>query len=52
MISQGAIGVYAVDYSNGWHLNNGKWSYFDNGTLRTSWFKDKMENGIILIVME
>ena len=41
MISQGAIGVYAVDYSNGWHLNNGKWSYFDNGTLRTSWFKDK-----------
>lgn len=41
--------VYAADsvqtkktnYSDGWHCDDGKWIYVKDGSVKTSWFKDK-----------
>lgn len=33
--------VHAVNYSDGWHCDNGKWTYIKDGIAKTSWFEDK-----------
>ena len=44
-----ASNVYAAEstqknknyYSDGWHCDDGKWSFVKDGSLKTSWFKDR-----------
>lgn len=33
--------AYAVSYSDGWHCDDGKWIYVEDGAVKTSWFEDK-----------